>query len=1116
METLKTSETLIQGLVTSKQDEIGNLSGETVPGVSQSFDLGKVKCAESHHIDSYKVNGVDRVDSSRPGDVSIKGISLFVELTGEMTNKRDVDAESRLLSENRVDVGQQEPEVSEGDLVWGVISNKHKQLWWPGIVCDGANAPKEAANGPMREDDILVRCFGNRSFVWCSPYEVKPFVGYFDQLPNQSNAKKYLDALGKAVTELGHRVKTEFTCSCFSKMKMEKTGHLGDLSVARFEPAKFLDYIKDLGKNISMPQEIDYVVKQSCLSAFYQSLGHLQIPMDQLEPAKGSPLMINTEDENGYFVDTGKCSETRERGKNNDLNHGSTILDFQNVRSLNLEAQSMAANQPPPCKFVPIRPKKNAENITFMHTWNADTNPLPNVNQMEGLYHGSVFYFRNEFGLIQPYFTGNHGESQAGPVPVPTGLSHVPKKRGRKRKNIDLQANPGPTIDLQTNPGSIPPFFTGNHGVPQAGPVPTGLSHVPKKRGRKRKNTHLQANPGSTIDFQANPGSTMDLQANPGSTIDLQANPGSTIDLQANHGSTIIPNLNGKKKQKRVERSKEVGVPCIDLSYNKVQQDDLEVKGTAFLLKFSPDYPLPSNQDLNSAFSKFGELIESETQVSIENLSGQVVFLDSSKAGGAFWGLQKDKPFGPVLVNYKIQHLSSSESLAPFKTPIKSPSGPTIDFQAKPGSITPYFTGNHGVPQVGPVPVPTGLSHVPKKRGRKRKNRDLQANPGSTVDLLANDFSTINLQANPGSTIDFQANPGLTIIPNSNGQKKQKGVERSKEVGVPCIDLSYNKVQQDNLEVKGTAFLLKFSPDYPLPSNQDLNSAFSKFGELIESETQVSTENLSGQVVFLDSSSAGGAFWGLQSHNPFGPVLVNYKIQHLAGSESMAPFKTPITSPSCPKPMDSKAIMGPTVKPELNTNPTEIQIMKSSKTIEEIRPLSNDNILSYSKVHHGNEEATGAALLLKFSPNHPLPRLQDLNLVFCKYGILNELETRVSSQDFTGQVVFVNPSAAGDAIHRLEKDRPFGPALLSYRVHHLYSVKSAVQVKNPVNVSLKSKPPQDLGVIKKNLEMMNLMLEKSGDSLSPEMRRKLENEIKGLMKKVSAMDGSSSAASSCL
>ncbi|GKE52249.1 hypothetical protein Tco_1487405 [Tanacetum coccineum] len=371
-----------------------------------------------------------------------------------------------------------------------------------------------------------------------------------------------------------------------------------------------------------------------------------------------------------------------------------------------------------------------------------------------------------------------------------------------------------------------------------------------------------------------------------------------------------------------------------------------------------------------------------------------------------------------------------------------APAGPwpagLAPFGHFPAGLVPFghFPAGHlpaGLAPAGLFPAglaPAGLSHEPKKRGRKRKNMDLQANVGST------------------------------IIPNSNENgPEMKNIKRSnknKETGVACIDLSYNKVQQGNEEVKGTAFLLKFSPDHPLPPKEILNTVFCKYGPLNESETQVSTENRSGQVVFLDSSSAGEAFWGLQNDQPFGPALVNYRIQHLSDSKSVIGFKTPIKSP--PPVIDPQATSGSTIIPDLNGNAAENILMEKTKSFD------------------GNAAETT-----------PMEKTKSFD------GNVAETIPMEKTKSFDGN--------AAETI-LMEKTKSFDETRQS-------SLKK---------IPLGLKPPQngetpDLAGIKKNLEMMTLMMEKAGDTLSPEMRAKLESEIKGLMNKVSMMDGSSS---SCL
>ncbi|KAJ7945865.1 serine/threonine-protein kinase ATM [Quillaja saponaria] len=162
-----------------------------------------------------------------------------------------------------------------------------------------------------------------------------------------------------------------------------------------------------------------------------------------------------------------------------------------------------------------------------------------------------------------------------------------------------------------------------------------------------------------------------------------------------------------------------------------------------------------------------------------------------------------------------------------------------------------------------------------------------------------------------------------------------------------------------------------------------------------------------------------------------------------------------------------------------------------------------------------NGEALGTALLLEFASGVSVPSKEDLMATFCSYGPLKESETQLLHDSSVAQIVFMRSTDAQEAFRSLANDNPFGAALANYQIHHLSTACPAtagLMTPDPSG-STPMPPPGEappLDFIRQNLQMMTSMLEKTGDNLSPEMKAKLESEIKSLLKKVSSMTDSSS------
>lgn len=218
--------------------------------------------------------------------------------------------------------------------------------------------------------------------------------------------------------------------------------------------------------------------------------------------------------------------------------------------------------------------------------------------------------------------------------------------------------------------------------------------------------------------------------------------------------------------------------------------------------------------------------------------------------------------------------------------------------------------------------------------------------------------------------------------------------------------------------------------------------------------------------------------------------------------------------------------------PDLNGNSTEPNILgkdfqdanaavlHASKPVRKRRRRKGESSLGAPNIilnyNYNRAEANGTTLLLTFFPGASMPSKEVLVATFCRFGPLKESEVQILKDSSSAVVVFTRSEDAGKAVLSLGKSNPFGAILKNYRLKNDTSLTSQTREVFSFPAKLSGPMPHQgdappIDFIRQNLEMMTSMLEKSGDNLSPDMKAKLEGEIKGLLKKVSSLPSPSSS-----
>ncbi|KAL2320120.1 hypothetical protein Fmac_029089 [Flemingia macrophylla] len=170
-----------------------------------------------------------------------------------------------------------------------------------------------------------------------------------------------------------------------------------------------------------------------------------------------------------------------------------------------------------------------------------------------------------------------------------------------------------------------------------------------------------------------------------------------------------------------------------------------------------------------------------------------------------------------------------------------------------------------------------------------------------------------------------------------------------------------------------------------------------------------------------------------------------------------------------------------------------------------------------------DKNASGAALFVSFGPGSSLPSKSDLISLYSKFGVLNKSETALFSSDYTACVFFLKASDAEKALSHSQNVNPFGSSEATFRLQYLSSGSKSEKSKSKLSSSNKKEKTQGkpstslspgseaskLNYIKQKLQGLTSMLEAS-DGKSPEVKIKLESEMKELLEDVNKMVESSS------
>ncbi|CAN4099309.1 unnamed protein product [Withania somnifera] len=851
---------------------------------NEFHDNGVEKTGIVNIVEAIYTSNVHANDSLRKIEVSADGISLTVDVFGPLDGMYPVRNSScedgqmmrnngpdwMLSMKNDSPIGvngiEAEGDVSDnekhnftiGDLVWVKIKT---DLWWPGIICD-PRASKYSRKCDQRKG-FFVKHFGNTNCVWCQPFQLKPFIGYFEPMSYQNKSRSFYGAIEKALNEFGRRIKQEMTCSCFSKEN--QTGARVVFLASQFEPSNFLKFIRLRALDLHSPGRIEFTITESCLLAFYSSIGHKQLPLYKLRPTNNIKDVGKDEDldklsSGGSILKS--CRSGPDDCKMTEMELSGSLESPRGMRSM--ISCSQMANEDAGGKFekgFESRERKKSKYLSYpyVNSWGHKNSLGQGEDETEDHKEASL--------------GGVKSSSSPAMVATPIGNSNNknPLRKSRKSvivnngicKNADFTAVSSAEMLLELHLTALDCFFpiqsmcsvpiqdfflsfrtfrdpevlfdkdkdatpgcqetfesdkilaSGGYGLQVGGQPP--LSVLPKNRGRK-KNEHINA---TCINGSA------------------------LIDPVGKGPDTLKKGIVHRKKKKAATAAvihNEIGVlgglPDLNGNNAGLSVENMQVIGPA---------PTQGKLEPKRRRRKKEELV-SENLPDGSNNTQFIPLLKSVEATGSFSLEGNAKPDN-------MMGVQGASSL------------PNAELLAGQPNANENHVACSSLPNRSQI---MGLVSSAKSEGKKRQRKEKAANiqnNSSTLPDLNGQITDLNLKG-----MEFAELSSATG--QDKPKRKRRRATKSVATGIPNPNGDHN------------ILLLNFLLGSPVPSKEYITASFSSFGLLEESKCQYLNDS-TAQVVFVKGSDAMEALQSLQSRNPFGPALVSYRLRQVSTSNNV-------------------------------------------------------------------------------------------------------------------------------------------------------------------------------------------------------------------------------------